>query len=139
MSQATLLIVEDEAIVAADLAAKLTQLGYEVVGITAQGPEAIALASRYRPQVVLMDIWLKGPMDGIEAAEAIRRQFDLPVIYLTAHADAATLARASSPSRSATSSNRSRNATWPPISRWPCTNIRPIGNCGSNASGCGSP
>ena len=94
MSQATLLIVEDEAIVAADLAAKLTQLGYEVVGITAQGPEAIALASRYRPQVVLMDIWLKGPMDGIEAAEAIRRQFDLPVIYLTAHADAATLARA---------------------------------------------
>ena len=94
MSKATILIVEDEAIVAADLAGKLGQLGYEVAGIAAEGEEAVALACRLRPHLVLMDIWLEGPMDGIEAAEAIRRQHDVPVIYLTAHSDPATLARA---------------------------------------------
>ncbi len=90
----SILIVEDEAIVAADLAGKLRQLGYEVVGIAAQGEEAIAQVQRLGPQLVLMDIQLAGPMDGIEAAEAIRRRHDVPVIYLTAHSDAATLARA---------------------------------------------
>ena len=94
MSKLTILIVEDEAIVAADLAGKLARLGYAVAGIAAQGEEAVALAGRLRPQLVLMDIWLEGPMDGIEAAEAICRQQDVPVVYLTAHSDAATLARA---------------------------------------------
>ena len=94
MSKTTILIVEDEAIVAADLAGKLGRLGYEVAGTAAKGEEAVALAGRLRPHLVLMDIWLKGPMDGIEAAEAIRRQHDVPVVYLTAHSDAATLARA---------------------------------------------
>ena len=68
MGKTTILIVEDEAIVAADLSGKLGQLGYEVVGITAKGEEAIELACSRKPQVVLMDIRLKGPMDGIEAA-----------------------------------------------------------------------
>jgi PAS domain S-box-containing protein len=94
MSKTTVLIVEDEAIIAADLAGKLEQLGYEIIGTAAEGEEAIMLACRFRPQVILMDIWLKGPMDGIEAAAAIRRQLDAPVIYLTAHSDTATLARA---------------------------------------------
>ncbi len=94
MSKTTILIVENEAIVAADLAGKLRQLGYGVVGIAAQGEEAVARVQRLCPQLVLMDIQLAGPMDGIEAAEAIRRRHDLPVIYLTAHSDAATLARA---------------------------------------------
>jgi signal transduction histidine kinase/response regulator of citrate/malate metabolism len=94
MSKTNILIVEDEAIVAADLAGKLMQLGYEVAGVAAGGEEAVLLASRLRPHLVLMDIWLKGPMDGIEAAEAIRRQEDVPVIYLTAHSDAATFSRA---------------------------------------------
>ena len=94
MSKTTILIVEDEAIVAADLAGKLGRLGYEVAGTAAQGEEAVALACRLRPHLVLMDIWLKGPMDGIEAADAIRRQHDVPVVYLTAHSDPATLARA---------------------------------------------
>jgi PAS domain S-box-containing protein len=94
MNHTTVLIVEDEAIVAADLAGKLGQLGYKVVGTVAQGEEAVEMACRLRPQLVLMDIWLKGSMDGIEAADAIRREFDVPVIYLTAHSDAATLARA---------------------------------------------
>jgi PAS domain S-box-containing protein len=94
MGKATILIVEDEAIVAADLASKLRQLGYDVVGTAAEGGEAIALAGRLRPQLVLMDIWLMGPLDGIAVAEAMCREYDLPVVYLTAHSDPATLARA---------------------------------------------
>jgi len=94
MNKTTILIVEDEAIVAADLAAKLRQLGYEVAGIAAKGEEAVALADSLRPALVLMDIQLEGSTDGIEAAEAIRSQHDLPIIYLTAHSDAPTLARA---------------------------------------------
>jgi PAS domain S-box-containing protein len=94
MDKTTVLIVEDEAIVAADLAGKLRMLGYEVVGTAAEAEEAIELACSLEPSVVLMDIWLKGPMDGIETAEAIRRRLDVPVIYLTAHSDSATLERA---------------------------------------------
>jgi PAS domain S-box-containing protein len=94
MEKTTILIVEDEEIVAADLANKLIQLGYEVVGTAARGEEAVETTCRLHPRIVLMDIWLKGKMDGIEAAEAIRSQLDVPIIYLTAHSDAATLARA---------------------------------------------
>lgn len=94
MSKTTILIVEEEAIVAADLAGKVEQLGYEVAGTAAAGEEAVELACRLRPGVVLMDIRLKGSMDGIEAAEAIRRRVDVPVIYLTAHSDSTTLSRA---------------------------------------------
>jgi PAS domain S-box-containing protein len=94
MAKTTILIVENEAIVAADLAGKLRQLGYEVAGMAAEGQEAVALATRLCPHLVLMDIRLEGPMDGIEAAERIRLKNDVPVIYLTAHSDPATLARA---------------------------------------------
>ncbi len=90
----SILIVEDEAIVAADLEGKLRRLGYEVADITAEGKEAVDLACRLRPSLVLMDIRLEGSIDGIEAAQAIRSRQDVPVIYLTAHSDAATLARA---------------------------------------------
>jgi signal transduction histidine kinase len=90
----TVLIVEDEAIVAADLAKILRRLGYEISGLAARGEEAVALARDRHPDVVLMDIRLAGGMDGIEAAEQIRRLFDLPVVYLTAHSDRATLQRA---------------------------------------------
>ena len=94
MKSTQILIVEDEAIVAADLAAKLDQLGYRLAGIARHGRAAISLALRLRPHLVLMDIQLSGPTDGIQAAEAIREQYDVPVIYLTAHSDPATLARA---------------------------------------------
>jgi PAS domain S-box-containing protein len=94
MGKTTVLIVEDEEIVAADLASKLGQLGYEVVGSAAEANEAVEMACSLKPHVVLMDIRLKGPVDGIEAAEAIRAQIDVPLIYLTAYSDAATLARA---------------------------------------------
>lgn len=94
MNRTSVLIVEDEAIIAADLAGKLEQLGYEVVGAAAEGLDAVEMACRLKPRVVLMDIRLKGAMDGIDAAEVIRGGIDVPVIYLTAHSDAATLQRA---------------------------------------------
>jgi PAS domain S-box-containing protein len=94
MGKETILIVEDEAIVAEDLANKLSQLGYEISGTTASGEAAVALARNLRPNLVLMDIHLAGPMDGVEAAERIRQECALPVIYLTAHSDRATLERA---------------------------------------------
>ncbi|HJV36452.1 response regulator [Geomonas sp.] len=94
MDKITVFIVEDEAIIAADLAEKLTTLGYQVAGVAARGEEAVEKVCKLLPAVVLMDIRLKGEMDGIEAAQAIRKRVDLPVIYLTAHSDAATLGRA---------------------------------------------
>jgi PAS domain S-box-containing protein len=93
-SRPTILIVEDEAIVAADLTGKLTLLGYDVVGTAARGGEAITLAHERQPDVVLMDIQLAGPMDGIAAAEIIRTEYNRPVVYLTASSDPATLDRA---------------------------------------------
>ncbi len=94
MSKATLLIVEDEAVVAEDLVKQLSQLDYAISGLTARGEEAVTLTRDRRPDLVLMDIRLSGPMDGVATAEIIRREYDVPVIYLTAHSDAATLERA---------------------------------------------
>ena len=87
----SILIVEDESIVAADIAGKLHRLGYIVAGISATGEQAVQLARAQQPALVLMDIRLAGPMDGIAAADAIRQSCDVPVIFLTAHSDQATL------------------------------------------------
>src|SRR5262245_26953479 len=94
MTPPAIFIVEDEAIVAADLTGKLRQLGYAVSGATARGEDAVGLVCDRRPDLVLMDIRLAGRMDGIEAADQIRTQCGLPVIYLTAHSDNAILQRA---------------------------------------------
>lgn len=94
MSKMEILVVEDEAIVAEDLKGKLQRLGYDIAGVAAEGEEAISMADRLRPNLVLMDIQLAGEMDGIEAAEVIGREHSIPVLYLTAHSDPATLARA---------------------------------------------
>ena len=94
MSKLSILIVEDEAIVAEDLANKIQQLGYDVAGTTATGEEAVELARRLRPALVLMDIHLAGAMDGITAAEQIHRESKLPVLFLTAHSDTSTVERA---------------------------------------------
>jgi PAS domain S-box-containing protein len=94
MSNASILIVEDEGIVAKDIANKLGRLGYTICGITARGEEALVLARDRHPDLVLMDIRLAGKLDGVETADSIQRECDLPVIYLTAHADRATLERA---------------------------------------------
>jgi PAS domain S-box-containing protein len=91
---ATILIVEDEIIVAADLSHHLTSLGYTVPEIVPSGEEAIQWIEATPPDLILMDIHLAGDMDGITAAEVIRTRFDLPVVYLTAFADNATLRRA---------------------------------------------
>lgn len=94
MSRHSILVVEDEAIVAEDLAIKVRHLGYDVVGKTATGEEAVELARQHRPSLVLMDIRLAGAMDGIEAAQQIHQDCKLPVLFLTAHSDDATVERA---------------------------------------------
>jgi len=91
---AKILIVEDELLVARDIEQQLTDLGYEVVGVTREGEEALTLVAALRPHLVLMDIQLAGPMDGIAAAQIIRTEFALPVVFLTAFAADDILARA---------------------------------------------
>jgi PAS domain S-box-containing protein len=89
-----ILVVEDETIVAADLKNKLTHLGYHVIGTVGRGEEAVRIASAERPALVLMDIVLSGEMDGIEAADRIRQIYHVPIVFLSAHSDSETLARA---------------------------------------------
>ncbi|WP_437631162.1 ATP-binding protein [Sorangium sp. So ce854] len=93
-NRSRILVVEDEQIVALDLRGRLTQLGYEVVATAATGAAAIARAAELHPDLVLMDIKLSGPMDGIEAAEKIQQIRETPVVYLTAFGDDVTLTRA---------------------------------------------
>lgn len=94
MTQARIMIVEDERITAEDIHDILTHLGYAVTAMVSSGADAIREAERTRPDLVMMDIRIKGDMDGIEAAREIRERFDIPVVYLTAHADRETLERA---------------------------------------------
>jgi signal transduction histidine kinase len=89
-----LLIVEDEEIVAFDLESTLHNLGYEVCDVVASGAEAIASASTNLPDLILMDIKLKGNMDGIEAAAEIYNLLNIPIVYLTAYGDTTTVERA---------------------------------------------
>jgi PAS domain S-box-containing protein len=94
MNPVTILIVEDDRIVARDIQNRLTLLGYAVIGVTRSGEEAIQLATQLHPDLVLMDIRLEEGMDGVTAAQEIRNRLHLPVIYLTAYADEETLERA---------------------------------------------
>ncbi|MBI4824892.1 MAG: response regulator [Nitrospirae bacterium] len=89
-----ILVVEDESVVAMHIANSLEKLGYEPVAVVASGEQAIIKAEETRPDLILMDIVLKGDMDGVEAAKQIREKFNIPVIYLTAYADDAILGRA---------------------------------------------
>jgi len=88
------LIVEDERIVARDLQGSLNEMGYDAFAIAASAEEALACAQAKCPDVVLMDIRIKGPTDGIHTADMLKKQFPMSIIYLTAHADAATVDRA---------------------------------------------
>jgi CheY-like chemotaxis protein len=88
-----IVIVEDESITALYLAKQLRSLGYQVVALASSGPRAIEHALARRPHVVLMDIHLQGAMDGIEAARHIQAVAPIPVVYMSAHADAATVER----------------------------------------------
>lgn len=94
MSKIKVLVVEDESIVSKDIQQSLERLGYKIAGSAATGEKAIELARDNHPDIVLMDIMLKNDMSGIEAAAVIREELRIPVIYLTAYADEATLAKA---------------------------------------------
>lgn len=90
----TILVVEDEVIIGMDIRNSLKRLGYNVPAVVATGEKAIEKAEKIQPDLILMDIMLKGSMDGVEAAEKIRDRYQLPVVFLTAHTDATTLQRA---------------------------------------------
>jgi PAS domain S-box-containing protein len=94
MANATIMIVEDEIVVAMELEEKLKGMGYQVSAIVSSGEAAVSGAEAYPPDLILMDIRLQGRVDGIQAAGLIRNRRDVPVIYLTAYADDATLNRA---------------------------------------------
>ncbi len=90
----SVLIVEDETIVAHDIQQTLAALGYDACAIAASADEAIARAAARCPDLALMDIRIKGALDGIEAARLLQERFRVPIVYLTAHADEATIERA---------------------------------------------
>lgn len=94
MKNPRVLVVEDEVIVANQIERKLAKIGYTVVGKVRSGNEAIRMAKKVSPDLILMDIKIEGEIDGVQTAEAIRKDLDTPVIYLTAHADEKTLGRA---------------------------------------------
>jgi len=88
------LIVEDELLIAEELGDRLSRLGFSIIAAVDSGEEAVAIAARERPDLVLMDIRLNGRKDGIQAAKEIRQLIDVPIVYLTAYSDQATLDRA---------------------------------------------
>jgi DNA-binding NtrC family response regulator len=90
---ANLFVVEDDFITAKSLQHTLEELGYRVVGTAASGEEALKKISYLRPDLVLMDIRLKGEMDGVFTAQRVQSQFDIPVVYLTAFSDDDTVKR----------------------------------------------
>ena len=94
MSDIKILIVEDDDVLARIITWRLTNLGYEVCGRASSGTEAMELLLREQPDLILMDINLKGDIDGIETTTRIKKEFRLPVIYLTSHSDGSTLERA---------------------------------------------
>lgn len=94
MGKIKVVIVEDESIVAKDIQTILKNLGYNVVGVYAAGEKALADLENVQPDIVLMDIMLKGEITGIQAAEIIRERYDVPVVFLTAYADESTIEKA---------------------------------------------
>lgn len=94
MDRKKILIVEDEGIVAVQTKLTLMSLGYDVLPIAISGNSAIDLAGQHCPDLVLMDIKLRGKLDGVDAAMRIISQMNIPVIFVTAHSDEHTLARA---------------------------------------------
>lgn len=94
MKPIDILIVEDELLIARNLARKLSKLGYNIIGIVSSGEMALQFVAEKPPRLVLMDIVIKGQIDGIEAATKIYKNYGIPVVYLTAYADDETLRRA---------------------------------------------
>ena len=92
--RASILIVEDEALIASYIQEVLEESGFAVAGIASSGPEAISLASTSKPDLALVDIKLAGPMDGIEVAQLMQASFKVPSIFLSGLCDPDTTARA---------------------------------------------
>jgi len=90
----TILIVEDEMIIAANLALQLTDLGYEIMGIIPRGEEVLKHLKQSQPDLILLDINLNGHLDGIEIAELLQKEHSVPIIYLTANSDEVNFNRA---------------------------------------------
>ncbi len=95
MIAARILIVEDEPILAADVAQSLSSMGHTIIGIAAAGPDALRLAAGEKPDIILMDINIRGPFDGIETAVLLKESgLHIPVIFLTSYMDSETVTRA---------------------------------------------
>jgi CheY-like chemotaxis protein len=94
MSKGTILLVEDDDIVAKVADWRLKNLGYEVCGRATAGAEAMELVVKQKPDLVLMDINIRGEIDGIETARMIKKGFSIPVVFLTSHSEGPTLERA---------------------------------------------
>ena len=94
MAKTSILVVEDESIVAKDIQQSLKKLGYSVPSVENSGEDAIDAAGQHKPDLILMDIMLKGEISGIEAAQQIKNRYQIPVIFLTAYADESTLSKA---------------------------------------------
>jgi CheY-like chemotaxis protein len=91
MSKGKILIVEDDKVQCLTLTSMLERCGYEVIDTVAYGENVIEAIEKRKPDLVLMDIWLKGEMDGIVATKEINEKWDIPVIYITAHTDGQTI------------------------------------------------
>ncbi len=89
-----ILVVEDDMIIAAHICLQLTNLGYEITGIETRGEEAVVHANVNTPDIILMDVNLRGTLDGIETAKMIQQKINIPIIYLTANTDEASFQRA---------------------------------------------
>lgn len=94
MEKLNIFIVEDESIVAKDIQNSLTKLGYNVIGIANNGKDAIEKILELKPDLLLMDIMIKGDLTGIDVGEKIKEKLNVPIIFLTAYADEGTLAKA---------------------------------------------
>ena len=94
MSNASILVVEDDNIVAMELKQILDDMGYRVIDTASNAEKAIRIAGEQKPDLILMDIRLKGPMDGVEAARVIVSKYGIPLIYLTGLTDKGTIRRA---------------------------------------------
>ncbi len=91
VKKAKVLVVEDEKIIAKDIESTLKRIGHESCGSVSKGEDAVKMAETIKPDLILMDITLKGELDGIEAAKIINDRFGIPIVYITAHQDEATI------------------------------------------------
>ena len=94
VEKARIMVVEDEAVISMEIQDRLTKMGHSICGTAASGEEAVSIATAKRPDLILMDVQLRGEVDGVQTAKQIRDLIEIPIIYLTAFADDRTVERA---------------------------------------------